>query len=77
MYMYLFSGFIFIMYMYMYTHTFLVYIQVKFPSPGFLSSQKLKELAKLLPAPEEPMHTNDDYYEEVQYTCACTVTVCI
>lgn len=58
----------------MYTHTFLIYIQVKFPSPGFLSSQKLKELAKLLPAPEEPMHTNDDYYEEVQYTCACTVT---
>ena len=39
--------------------------QVKFPSPGFLNGKKLKELAKLLPSPEEePMHTND-YYEEV------------
>ena len=46
-------------------HLWIALFQVKFPSPGFLNGKKLKELAKLLPSPEEePMHTND-YYEEV------------
>ena len=44
--------------------------QVKFPANGFLRGRALKELAKLLPAPEpdEPMDVDEDL-EEVSSLC--------
>ena len=46
------------------TVLYTMHLQVRFPSKNFLSTDKLKQLSKLLAKPEEePMNESD--YEEV------------